>query len=191
MIYLTSIKVRFLLLLLNFISVLAVGACDRSPRLNSERIAQQFGSYGVEILRADADRRVSRLYSEDNGRRTTRTLARVEFDDAANSAIVNEHRIVLDGGSIGSVFKENGWTVSKETLQACAREFDTRMQPFLGGMRLEWPAILAVHQYRFRVSRGGQRIDYATITEIHHPEYLDYSALTEIFPDPGADCETD
>ena len=40
-------------------------AVAEQPRelLNSERIEQQFGSYGIDVLESDAEMRVSNLYS--------------------------------------------------------------------------------------------------------------------------------
>jgi hypothetical protein len=42
---------------------------------NSERIPQEFGSYGTDVVRHDAQLRVSNLYSLEAGRKITRTLA--------------------------------------------------------------------------------------------------------------------
>ena len=40
---------------------------------------------------------------------------------------------------------------------------------------------LAVHVYSLRVSRGGVDIDYASIVEVHHPDYLELADLVEIY----------
>jgi hypothetical protein len=184
----TLIQSRFLLFLINLLSITTLCACDKSAPLNSERIKQQFGSYGVEIIEANERQRVTSLYSVDNGNRTTRTLALVNFVDASNTAIANEHREILHGSSIGAEFKANGWIIIKETVRTCALPFDVSGYPSLSGMQIESPAILALHEYRFRLSRQGANIHYATITEIHHPDYLDLDGLTRVYPDPGGDC---
>jgi hypothetical protein len=45
------------------------------PLLNSERISQRFGSYGIEILDASSDYRISNLFSDEDGLAITRTFA--------------------------------------------------------------------------------------------------------------------
>lgn len=50
-----------------------------SALLNSERIAQRYGSYGIEVLASDCGLRVSDLYSGEQTDRVTRTLAVVRF----------------------------------------------------------------------------------------------------------------
>ena len=52
----------------------ALHACTTEPELlNSERIAQTFGSYGIDVLQADGALRRSNLYSVSDGLRTCRT----------------------------------------------------------------------------------------------------------------------
>ena len=181
-------KTRFLLFFIHLLSITLLCSCSKSVPLNSEKIKQQFGSYGVEILEANDRQRVTSLYSEDGGVRTTRTLALVNFADASNPEIAAIHLDILNGGSIGAEFKSNGWRISKETLRTCSRPFDILAYPGLAGMNIESPAILALHEYRFRLSKNDTSIHYATITEIHHPDYLDLQRLTRAYPDPGGDC---
>ena len=83
---------------------LCLAACagqETQPELNSERIRQTFGSYGVDVLFNDANRRVSSLYSGDSNDRTTRSYAVVDFADPATPALVTEHALVESGQSIG------------------------------------------------------------------------------------------
>jgi hypothetical protein len=184
----TLIQSRFLLFFISLLSITVLCACDKLVPLNSERIKQQFGSYGVEIIEANERQRVTSLYSVDDGIRTTRTLALVNFVDVSDKAIADVHREILNGGSIGAEFKTNGWIILKETVRTCALPFDVSGYPSLAGMRIESPAILALHEYRFRLSKQGTNIHYATIIEIHHPDYLDLESLTRLHPDPGGDC---
>ena len=53
---------------------------ERRELLNSERIAQRFGSYGIEVLESDGRVRVSNLYSNEQGGRICRTFA-VRLDE--------------------------------------------------------------------------------------------------------------
>jgi hypothetical protein len=48
-------------------------------------------------------------------------------------------------------------------------------------MRIENEQALATHSYRFIVIRNEQLIGYATITEVHHPDYLDPAQLHAIY----------
>jgi len=76
---------------------LCVAACasqETRPELNSERIRQTFGSYGVDVLANDENRRVSSLYSSAGSDKTTRTYAVVDFIGAAKSALRTEHALI-------------------------------------------------------------------------------------------------
>jgi hypothetical protein len=171
-------KLRYLLIILINFVVALLGACTPPEPLNSERIAQRYGNYGIDVLRSDNNRRLSRLYSTDDGRKTTRTLALVEFATAIHPKLIREHRRVLAGESIGTVFKESGWIIDKISSRYCKAQFDLASMPALSGMDIELPATLAVHSYVFHVQKGTLSIDYATITEIHHPDYLQPADLS-------------
>jgi hypothetical protein len=43
---------------------------------------------------------------------------------------------------------------------------------------------LAVHVYDLEISRGETSALYATIAEVHHPDYLDVTALRAIYGQP-------
>jgi hypothetical protein len=152
------------------------------PQLNSERILQRFGSYGVEILDANDNRRVSNLHSVDSSSgKICRTYAVVEFDQPVDSRLLAEHERIVSGESIGIVFSNAGWTIRKETLfigESDASDYDDNLWKL---MRIESERMLATHRYRFIVSRNAQLIGYATITEVHHPEYLDPAQLHAIY----------
>jgi hypothetical protein len=48
-------------------------------------------------------------------------------------------------------------------------------------MRLTGPHDLALHVYQLVLVRGDIELEYATIMEAHHPEYLDRRDLESIF----------
>ena len=48
-------------------------------------------------------------------------------------------------------------------------------------MRLEQPAELAVHAYQFTLRKDEIEIDYATIVETHHPDYLSVEDLEDFY----------
>ena len=54
-------------------------------------------------------------------------------------------------------------------------------------MQVDIPRELAMHAYLFNINNDLYSIDYATIIEIHHPQYLNVATLRKLYPtDPGA-----
>jgi hypothetical protein len=143
------------------------------PPLNSERIAQRFGSYGIAVIASDSRVRVSNLYSEDGGTRTCRTFA-----------IAAEHDEIARGGSIGAVFAAHGWQVVKANLRYFEVDAPERVASL---MRIAAGTRLAAHAYELDVARDGRSIEYALLVEIHHPDYLRVEDLRSIY---GAADET-
>lgn len=157
------------------------------PKLNSVRIREKYGNYGIEVLDADEQVRVSNLYSVSNGQKITRTLAIVLFPESIPRAILGEHEMIVAGGSIGEVFKSQGWQVDKENLYlgeiAASADFEG-VYNMMGGVK---PTDLAVHAYELSVHRKLEQENYALIIEVHHPDYLDLLALEEVYSDEPAD----
>jgi hypothetical protein len=160
----------------------ALDACaHESERLNSERIADRFGSYGIDVVSSKPGMRRSNLYSEENGVRTCRTYAVVRFVDEPDALIDAEHAQILAGKSIGAIFKASGWAILKETLHIGTARLDDSSHPVATLMRLEDGTDMAMHVYRLLLKKSDQAIDYATLIELHHPEYLDRSDLLNLF----------
>jgi hypothetical protein len=91
------------------IAAAALNACAIEPELlNSERIEERFGSYGIEVLSDQPAMRRSALFSGDDSDKTCRTYAVVRFVDAPDSQIDSEHEQVLAGDSIGAIFHLQG-----------------------------------------------------------------------------------
>ena len=146
--------------------------------LNSERIAQRFGNYGIAVIESDGRVRVSNLFSEREGRRTCRTFAVVRYPDRVDAAVAAEHDEILRGGSIGAVFAARGWSVGKTHL----RFFEVGASPRVAAlMHVSAGTPLAAHAYALDVSKGGRTIEYALLVEIHHPEYLMLADLSAIY----------
>lgn len=185
MIYFRLTYLYYLLFLNVFLTIGSLSACAPAPLLNSERIAQRYGNYGIEIMHAGDGRRISNLYSEEDGRRTMRTLALVEFTAADAAEIATEHQHILAGGSIGAVFKEAGWTIEKVSSHYCLSRVDLASMPELKRMDIDFPATLATYTYVFQVKKAASSINYATITEIYHPDYLQADPLANGYLD---DC---
>ncbi len=165
----------------------ALSACAVEPQLlNSERIEERFGSYGVEILEQSDSLRRSNLYSSENGKRTCRTYAIVNFTESRAAAFADEHEEVMAGRSIGTTFKESGWILQKETLFIGDVTVDNSDTLILRLMHLGGPQQLGMHVYRLMLLHDGDAIPYATIVEVHHPSYLDEAELRQLYEDPAA-----
>lgn len=160
----------------------ALSACAHHPEfLNSERIENQFGNYNIAVLGQDAGIRRSSLYSTQDGVRTCRTYAVVQFVDAGTAEIEAPHQDVLAGQSIGTTFRESGWNIRKDTLHISTMSM-TDSQNSLGQlMQLGQGAELAVHVYRMTLEKDDRSIQYATIIETHHPDYMTESALLKLY----------
>ncbi len=163
-------------------SVTSPEAVSRPP-LNSERIAQEFGNYGVAILESDDRVRVSNLYSLHGETKICRTYAVVFYPDAADAAVSVEHRAILSGQSIGAVFTRRGWAIEKVNRYFGELPASGTVAGLMGGIL---PQPLAVHIYDLVVSREGKSLTYATIGEIHHPDYLSIVELRGLYGEVSA-----
>jgi hypothetical protein len=177
-------------------SVLAaiLSACaTESVILNSERIEQRFGSYGIDVLASEAGLRRSNLFSYDGDTATCRTYAVVQFAEQLDDQYDDAHSRVLAGKSIGATFKESGWGIQKNTLYIGSIRLPASGTQVGELMRLNGAHDLALHVYQLLLVRDEQALEYATILEAHHPEYLTETALRELFdydglkPLPAAD----
>ncbi|MDJ0699222.1 MAG: hypothetical protein QNJ07_05150 [Woeseiaceae bacterium] len=167
------------------IPVLAVAlhACTAEPELlNSERIEATFGNYGIEILKNDVQLRRSNLYSIADGVRTCRTFAVVQFLETPDDRTVEEHARIVSGGSIGEVFKSHGWRIYKQTLHIGDLSVSDADAEVARLMHVDIGTVLALHVYRLVIEKQDVSINYATIVEAHHPEYLDIAALRDTYP---------
>jgi hypothetical protein len=160
---------------------LAVTAQQLRPLLNSERIELKFGSYAIRVIKNDNAIRVSNLYSTSQGQETTRTLAVVVYPENMDALLFEEHQKVVSGQSLGAVFKSSGWKIEKK--HRYFGELDTvghysKLHSLMGRSVGEQ---LAVHIYDFVVSKGEKELHYATISEVHHPDYLESMDLSEVY----------
>lgn len=148
----------------------------REP-LNSERIAAEFGSYGVEVLQEDADVRVSNLYSGTGEERICRTFAVVRYQ-RSDPAFGKEHSAIVAGGSIGAVFAAAGWEVRKTHLSIGTHAATRRLASL---MHIAPGTPLAAHVYALDIEKDGRTFEYAALAEIHHPDYLTRDEVLEIY----------
>ena len=151
--------------------------------LNSERIEERFGSYGVEVLSHEAGVRRSSLHSIAGDTRVCRTYAVARFEDESTSRVPEAHADVLAGRSIGSTFKSTGWQIRKATLHIGEVSLNASNIQIGKLMHLNGEIDLGIHAYRLVLEKESQSIDYATIVEAHHPDYLTVAELKDLYGD--------
>ncbi len=166
----------------------ALSCASDSVQLNSERIARKFGNYHVEVIENTNNIRVSNLYSIGPTGRVCRTFAVVGLTDEVDAFFAAEHAQILDGGSIGTVFKSNGWTIEKRHLYIGEMSIGQQAIQLTRLMRLKPPVTTAVHIYVLAISKNGSSFDYAMIAEVHHPDYLTITGLWSVY---GSDYSGD
>jgi hypothetical protein len=160
-----------------------VGSAAARELLNSERIEATFGSYGIEVLESSPAVRVSNLYSRGASEPTCRTFAVVRYPDAVARGLERDHATIVAGGSIGAVFTASGWRVLKTHLHYGEMRAGARAATLMG---VAAGTPLATHVYLLEVEKGGSKVAYATIAELHHPDYLAVGALEPIYGNADA-----
>lgn len=159
-----------------------LSACATEPvLLNSQRIEQRFGSYGIAVLASEAGLRRSSLYSLDHDEPTCRTYAVVRFADQLDDRYREEHTQVLAGNSIGAIFRSQGWDLHKQTLYIGSLALPRENTSIGELMQIAGPQELALHIYQLLLVRQEQVFEYATILETHHPEYLAEADLRNLY----------
>ena len=162
----------------------ALSACALEPEsLNSERIEDRFGSYGIEVLSHESGVRRSSLYSVSGETRICRTYAVVRFVDESTPRVAAAHADILAGRSIGATFKSTGWHIGKVTLHVGSIALDGSIHGIGDLMHIDGPTVLGVHAYQLVLEKDSQTIDYATIVETHHPEYMSLPELEDLYGD--------
>lgn len=160
----------------------ALSACSVQPELlNSARIEQRFGSYGIEVLRQEGAVRRSNLYSVENGVRVCRTYAVVRFVDPVHLELAATHRAVLAGESIGTTFDTAGWEIRKQTMHVGTVRVPDSQHVIAGLMQLDSATTLGLHVYQLFLEKNARSTHYATIVESHHPAYLTETDLMDLY----------
>ena len=88
---------------------------------------------------------------------------------------------MLAGNSLGQVFKSNGWSIHKQTLNLGSFDLENFDSEIARLMQLTETRTLALHVYQLLLAKDSQVFEYATIVEAHHPEYLSLNDLLEIY----------
>lgn len=152
------------------------------PKLNSDRIAYFFGSYGVEPIQVSGQNRVSNLYSLQGDQKVLRTLAIVEFQEPVHESLKQVHQEVNQGQSIGIALRQNGWKIDKLPVYFGSVEISPQLRAWMQESACEQAA---VHIYKLLAykDQAGERLHYCTIVEVHSPQYLDEKWLEALYPD--------
>lgn len=164
--------------------LLALAACasrEAQLVLNSDLIRGRFGSYGVEVLHASERQRITNLYSDEQGQKVMRTFAVVDFAEPVPPALAEFHARIVAGESIGEVFRSANWAIDKHHIFIGELNIDTSHAVIGQSMHIELPQWLAAHRYIFVVSKDARQLKYATITEVHHPDFLAPDDLTRLY----------
>ena len=140
--------------------------------LNSERIARCFGSYGIELLAPVDGLRVARLFDEESGKRTCRTLAITQLEPAPADALVEAMDRIRDGASIGATLTSLGWEVGKRSIVVEEVTAGQGFRALAGLDDLPANAPIALQVYLLTARRGLLSHPVAFIAEFHHPDYL-------------------
>lgn len=180
------------------LSVVLSGGCYQSSleratagtaALNSDRIRQQFGNYGIEVLQQDAQLRVTNLYSTGPEGRICRTLAVVRFNLPVATELAAAHDEILAGGSIGTVLSRNGWRVVKRRLALHEIKVGAESRAATL-MQLSGSRSLAADVYELTAERDAATLSYASIAEIHHPDFMNISSLRTLRLPQGDHSDT-
>ena len=157
----------------------ALSACSLQPEvLNSERIKDR---YGIEIIQQDDNIRLSNLYSTHDGDQICRTYAIVKFVGSNFVDLTEVQNKIVDGASIGSTLKNDGWEIRKESIYVGTLNLPISARAISALMRLQPDVELAVHAYKLHIEKASFSVHYATIIETHHPEYLGTTELRDLY----------
>jgi hypothetical protein len=116
-----------------------------------------------------------------------RTFAVVVYPTTIQPSFSKEHEAIIKGQSIGIVFKKNGWVIDKRHQYFGEISATSDFSAFSKVFHSIGTAQPAIHIYSFFVSKNGSEFHYASIAEVHHPEYLRLEDLSTIY---GAEFDT-
>ena len=152
--------------------------------LNSERIESRYGSYHIDVIASNGLTRQSALSSDSNGRRICRTFALTQFSEDVGSVATQD--VIREGASIGAALQRDGWNILKSTIHVGSLTIADEQHPVVALMHVEPPVTLALHIYKLSIEKDGDVLDYATISEMHHPDYLSEDDVRSSFAVDGS-----
>lgn len=156
------------------------GACG-AQELNSERIERLFGNYHIDALEQSSQLRIANLYSIKDELAISRTLAIVRYKLPVAKPLRGAHQEIVSGASIGAILQGNGWKIRKINLHMGEFNATAKARRVASLMRITLPTALAFHVYQLHAVGQAGEFEYATIIELHHPDYLTAAALRTIY----------
>lgn len=151
----------------------------RAGLLNSARIQEKFGSFGVEVLAQDSNKglRLSNLYSLEKGQKIARTIALTQYAANIPEELKAAHEQIIAGGSIGSTLNKHGFEVKKEFFfQGIVTDMPAKTEELMQVQDKNFASIA----YDVVVSLGDQKYTYCSIAEVYSPEFLTMIELNQI-----------
>ena len=88
---------------------------------------------------------------------------------------------IVSGESLGAVFKSAGWRIEKHNIYVGEFEIPAKYGLISELMQTDLPEFLATHVYVFVINKNERSYNYATIAELHHPDYLSGEDLRRIY----------
>lgn len=140
--------------------------------MNSDQITAKFGSYHVEVLYQDDNRRLASLHSRHADSTVCRTLAVTQFCQPVPAKLQNADGDIRKGMSIGTTLRSAGLSIHKQVLvRLRARAGEAFAQ--LSHQTVAPGTLLHVCLYRLSAGAPEAKPEpYATIAEAHHPEHI-------------------
>ncbi|MGA9575004.1 MAG: hypothetical protein WBS20_13775 [Lysobacterales bacterium] len=154
-----------------------------SELANSDRIRLKFGNYGIEIVENGLRIRVSNLFSTERGVKTNRTFAVVMYPEVIEPAFRKEHEAIISGQSIGIVFKDCEWMIEKRHQYVGQLDIQSDLSAIHSVFGDIGDVLPVIHVYSLVIKKNNAQFHYASIAEVHHPDYLRPEDLKAIYGD--------
>jgi hypothetical protein len=142
-----------------------------TPTLNSDAIKATFGSYGVEVIDQAAGTRVANLYSGQGADKVCRTLAVTEFTQPIDEALLESHKKIVAGASIGATLRAAGFTINKKLLIKTEVPANEAFVALANGTTTRGTPLFT-KVYALFAEKSDSSIPYAVIAEAYHPAHF-------------------
>ena len=142
-----------------------------TPTLNSDAIKATFGSYGVEVIDQVTGTRVANLYSGHGTDKVCRTLAVTEFMQPIDKSLLESHKAIVAGASIGATLRAAGFTINKKLLIKTEIPANDAFVALANGTTAAGTPLFT-KVYVLYVESNGSSLPYAVIAEAYHPAHF-------------------
>ena len=159
------------LILLVCLFPLSLAWGEVTPTLNSDAIKATFGSYGVEVIDQAAGTRVANLYSGQGADKVCRTLAVTEFTQPIDESLLESHKKIVAGASIGATLRAAGFTINKKLLIKTEVPANEAFVALANGTTTVSTSLFT-KVYALFAETSDSSIPYAVIAEAYHPAHF-------------------